>query len=175
MPYLIGLLVVLAGAWFWINRARQAAQGAQELADMAGDVLSAARRFGFRRRANIHPVESIEDTGLAIAGAGMAFMELGGLPSAEQQDALAISLQSRLDMAKDKADEALILGRWLVTECGGAEPAITRLSRRLYRMDTGALTPLMSVLKDVAAASRGGMSDKQRDAVEEIARAFRVR
>ena len=175
MPFVLALLAALAGAYFWINRARGAARGAQELADMAGDVMSAARRFGFRRRANIHPVDSIEDPALAIAGAGIAFLELGGLPSAEQQAALAVSLQAQLDLPADRAAEALILGRWLMSECGGPEPALTRLARRLYKMDAGQLTPLMAVMKDVAAAGRAEMSAKQREAIDDIARAFRLR
>ena len=175
MPYLLGLLALIAGAYFWAQRLRAAGQATQEIAGMANDVLAAARRFGFRRKLNTHPVDSLDDPDLAIAGAGMAFLELGGLPTAEQQDALAVSLQSHLSMSLERANEALILGRWLVTECNGPEPGLTRLARRLYKMQGAeSLAPLMSVLKDVAAANRGGMSDKQREAIAEIGRLYRV-
>jgi hypothetical protein len=175
MPFFLSLLALLAAAFFWAQRARTAARGAQELAGMASDVMAAARRFGFRRKLNTHPVDSLDDPDLAIAAAGMAFMELGGLPTAEQQDALAISLQAHLSMDHKRAEEALILGRWLVTECQGAEPGLTRLAKRLYKMQGAeGLAPLMSVVKDVAAGNRGGMSDKQRDAIAEIGRIYRV-
>jgi hypothetical protein len=41
-----------------MNRARNAAHVASDVVDMAETVLGAARRFGFRRKADRHPVES---------------------------------------------------------------------------------------------------------------------
>ncbi|MEZ5796560.1 MAG: hypothetical protein R3D63_03140 [Paracoccaceae bacterium] len=176
MPYIVALLGLLAGAWFWMNRVKAAGNAAQDLVGMAQDVVSAARRFGFRRRYNEHPVDSLTDPDVAIAGAGLAFLELSGLPSAEQQDALLVSLQSHLGHERGKAEEAMILGRWLVTESGGAGPALTRLCRRLQKMKgPEALPPLMSVLNDVAAAGRDtALSPRQREALDEISRAFRL-
>lgn len=176
MPYLVALFGLIVGAYFWVQRARTAAQATQDLAGVAQDVMAAARRFGFRRRLNLHPVESLEDPDVAIAGAGVAFLELGGLPSAEQQDKLIASLQSHLGQSHDKAEEAAILGRWLVAESGGAGQGLERLVRRLYKMRGGqGFQPLMSVLKDVAAAGRdGAVSTRQREALEEIARLFRI-
>ena len=138
--------------------------------------MSAARRFGFRRRYNEHPVDSLQDADVAIAGAGLAFLDLAGLPTAEQQDALLVSLQSRLGHDKAKAEEAMILGRWLATECGGADAALKRFSRRLVRMKGAeALQPLMQVIGDVAASGRdGALSPRQKEALEEISRNFRL-
>jgi hypothetical protein len=176
MPYLIALFGLVIGGYFWIQRARMAAEAAQDLAGVAQDVMAAAKRFGFRRKLNLHPVESLEDPDVAIAGAGVAFLELGGLPSAEQQDKLLISLQSHLGQSQDKAEEAAILGRWLVGESGGAQQGLERLTRRLHKLRGAAsFHPLMSVLKDVAAAGRdGAVSTRQREALEEIARLFRI-
>lgn len=176
MPYLIALFALLIGAYFWIQRARMAAEATQDLVGVAQDVLAAARRFGFRRRLNLHPVESLEDPDVAIAGAGVAFLELGGLPSAEQQDKLILSLQSHLGQSQDKAEEAAILGRWLVAESGGAQQGLERLTRRLHKLKGAqSFQPLMSVLRDVATASRDGVvSSRQSEALEEIARLFRI-
>lgn len=175
MPYIVAILGLLAGAYFWINRAKATTNAAQDLVGVAQDVMSAARRFGFRRRYNEHPVDSLQDPDVAIAGAGLAFLDMTGLPTAEQQDALRISLQSRLGHDPAKAEEAMILGRWLVTECGGPGAALKRFSRRLVKMQgNAALQPLMEVLKDVAAARGAQLSPLQRDALEEIARAFKL-
>jgi hypothetical protein len=176
MPYLIALVGLIVGAYLWIQRARMAAEATHELAGVAQDVLAAAKRFGFRRKLNLHPVESLEDPDVAIAGAGVAFLELGGLPTAEQQDKLIASLQSHLGQSQNKAEEAAILGRWLVAESGGALPGLERLTRRLYKLrGAPSFQPLMSVLKDVAAAGRdGAVSARQREALEEIARLFRI-
>lgn len=176
MPYLIVLFGLVIGAYFWIQRARMAAEATQDLAGVAQDVMAAARRFGFRRRHNQHPVESLDDPDVAIAGAGVAFLELDGLPSTEQQDRLILSLQSRLGQSRDKAEEAAILGRWLVNESGGAQQGLERLTRRVHKLKGAeSLEPLLSVLKDVASASRDGqISTRQREALEQIARLFRI-
>ena len=176
MPYLIALFGLVIGAYFWIQRARMAAEATQDLAGMAQDVMAAARRFGFRRRHDMHPVESLDDPDVAIAGAGVAFLELGGLPSTEQQDKLILSLQSHLGQSQDKAEEAAILGRWLVNECGGAQQGLERLTRRLHKMKGAqSFQPLMAVLRDVAVAGRDGqVSTRQREALDEIARLFRI-
>lgn len=177
MPVFLALLAAAGAVVFWILRARNAAQAAGELADMAGDVLSAARRFGFRRRHDEHPVDSLQEPDVAIAGLGMAFMELGGLPSREQQAAMLVSLQHHLGHDFDRAQEAQLLGRWLVTECGGPQPGFTRLAKRLVKLGGGAASfdPCMAVLRDVAAESTTGqITPQQKDALEELARAFRL-
>jgi len=177
MRVILAVLVGAAGAIFWAMRARNAVGAARELADMAGDVMSAARRFGFRRRYNEHPVDSLKDPDVAIAGLGIAFMEMDGLPTVEQQDALMRSMQHRLGHDLGKAEEALVLGRWLVNECGGADPGFTRLAKRLVRLGgTSAFDPATEVLRDVAAAGRGGqINDCQREAMEDLVRQFRPR
>lgn len=176
MPIFFALIALAAGVLIWTSRARAAHGAAQELADMAGDVISAARRFGFRRKANIHPVDALEDGDVAIAGAGVAFLELAGLPSAETQDALARSLQVTLGQNHDQAREALVLGRWLMAQCGGPGPALSRLTRRLNKLKgADSLNPLMQVLKDVAAAAGGHVTPAQKDALEDIARLYRLR
>jgi hypothetical protein len=176
MPFFFVLIALAAGVLIWSSRAKAAHGAAQELADMAGDVISAARRFGFRRKANIHPVDALEDGDVAIAGAGVAFLELAGLPSTETQDALARSLQVTLGQSADQAREALVLGRWLMGQCGGPVPALSRLTRRLNKLKgADSLTPLMQVLKDVAAAAGGNVTPAQKDALEDIARLYRLK
>lgn len=176
MPFIIALLGIVAAAYVWVIRARHAAHMTNELAGVASDVLAAARRFGFSRKLNLHPVESIDDPKLAIAACGLAFLELDGLPSSEQHDALTRSLQSRLDMSHEKAQEALILGRWLLTESGGAAPGFSRILRRLFKLQgRESLEPLMAVTNDVAQNGTSGLSQKQKDALDEVKQIFRLR
>jgi hypothetical protein len=176
MPFIIGLLGLIAAVAFWMYRIRMAKEALDDLAGVAQDVMAAARRFGFRRNNAQHPVESLEDPNVAIAGSGLAFLELSGLPTAEQQDQLLISLQSHLGQDRATAEEAMVLGRWLVAQSGGATPGLARLTKRLHRLKGAeALTPLMKVLNDVAASGRDGkLSDHQREALEDITRTFRL-
>lgn len=175
MPFILGLVGIIVAAYFWSVRARNARVVAEDLVGMAGDVMIAARRFGFRRRANIHPVESLDDADAAIAAVGIAFLELGGLPSVEQQNALIRSLQSHLGQGHDQAQEAVILGRWLVSECGGAQAGFDRLARRLYKLRGHAgFEPLMLVLRDVGQAA-GNLSPRQSEALAQLSSVFRLR
>lgn len=172
MAALIALFgfVVAAGVWAW--RLRTASQA---LGDVAGDVVAAARRLGFRRRANVHPVESVDEPPLAIAALGVAFLDLAALPTAEQFAALKASLRDRLSVSEVKADEMLIVGRWLVNECKTADAAITRLTKRLFKLDPAAFQPLLAVLGDVGASNADGLSPRQREALDEVARIMRLK
>lgn len=176
MHIILGLIGIATAAYFLVIRARNAAHVASDLSDMARDVRSAARRFGFRRKTNIHPVETIEDPNLAIAAIGTAFVEMDDLPTREQRDALSTALRDRLNMSATDADESLILGHWFVSECHGPETAVPRLSRKLYKLDgQDSFDSLLAVVTASAQAGSGALNDKQRDALEEIRRAFRIR
>ena len=173
MPFLIAIAGILVTAYIWANRASRARDVAGDVVDMANDVRLAARRFGFRRQTNLHPVESIEDPRLAIAAVATAFIELDDLPTTEVRQRLMVQLRSKLRADADEAQEMEVLGRWFMTECGGAEPAIARLSRKLYKLGGAEqMEPLMDVLKGTV---KEGLSDRQRDALEDITRAMRVR
>jgi hypothetical protein len=172
MPFLVALLGIIGAAYFWAQRARNARDVMGDVADMANDVRLAARRFGFSRKMNVHPVERIEDPRLAIAAIGSAFLELDDLPTAEQRKLLQVQVRSKLRASAEEAEEMEILGRWFMTECGGAEPAVARISRKLYKIGgADQMEPLMDILK----ASVTTLSDRQRDALEDITRAMRER
>lgn len=168
---ILGVISAIA-VWYW--RLSMAREAAREIGNMAGDLINAPRRLGFRRRANAHPVEGVEDPRLAIAAISLAFLELGGLPSREDQQALSQSLSRQLGLSRDDADEMLILGRWLIGECQGPQPAITRLTKRLAKLDPAAFQQLLPVLNEIG--SHGGtLRPNQREALDEIARIMKLR
>ena len=175
MHIIIAALGVLAAVYFFVIRARNAADMAGELADMANDVRLAARRFGFRRQTNVHPVETIEDPKLAIGAIGTAFLELDELPTKEQRDALNAALEQTLHLDSEAVQEMSVLGHWFVAECQGAATAIPRLSRKLYKLGgQEAFQPLLTVIDAVAYAGSGGLNPGQQDTLDDIKRAFRI-
>lgn len=175
MHIIAGLLALAVGIYFFFIRARTAVHIADDVADMAQTAMGAARRFGFRRRANVHPVECIEDPKLAIAGLATAYAELDALPTQETRDALLIGFQSALDVSRADAEELATLGQWFVNECKGADAAVPRIARKLARLDGAqGLVTLMDVIGHVAKASANGPSDKQGEALVEIKRIFKV-
>lgn len=176
MPFIIGLIGIIITAYFWANRARNAGNMARDLADMAGDVRLAARRFGFSRQANVHPVESIEDPDIAAAAIADAFISLDDMPSKDQQQQLLIQLRSVLRVDAEAAQELVVLGTWLVNECGGAMPAITRITKKLYKLEgSHALAPLTQIIEGIKKADGTDMSQRQSDAMAEIKTILRVR
>lgn len=175
MPFIIAALGALAAVYFFVIRARGAADMASEVLDAANDVRLAARRFGFTRRTNIHPVEAIEDPDIALASLGVAFVELDKLPTQEQRDALNRAMARVTEKGLNDAEELAVLGRWMVTECGTPDQAVTRLARKLYKMQgADGFGPVMEVIKMVSEAGSGQLSVKQKEALEDISRAFRI-
>lgn len=177
MPVLIALLGAAVALYFFVNRARSAATIATDVLDMANDVRLAARRFGFQRRVNIHPVESLEDPRVATAAAALAFLELDDLPTAEQRRRLVEALERGFAIGRAEAEEMQVLGRWLVAECGGAQPAVSRLARKLYKLrGQEGFEPLLGVVQEVLSEGHGGsLSDRQRDALDDVRLAFRIK
>ncbi|MEJ6403980.1 hypothetical protein [Yoonia sp. 2307UL14-13] len=173
MPIILALIGAATAFYFLVIRARNAADIATDVVDMANDVRLAARRFGFKRRTNLHPVESIEDPNLAISAIALSFLELNDLPTQEQRNAMVVQSQSVLDVSKIDAEEMMVLGRWFMSECGGPDAAISRISRKLCKIDPSGFDPLMGLVK--AVLPDDGLNDKQRDALDDIKRAFRIR
>ncbi|WP_208352436.1 hypothetical protein [Pseudaestuariivita rosea] len=175
MPFLIALAGAAVALYFFVLRSRNAANIAGDIFDAALDVKNAARRFGFKRRANTHPVEDIDDPKIAIAALAVSFLELDDYPTQEHRNALHRNLQSVLSMSDKDAEEMTVLGRWLMNQCGGADQAVSRLSRKLYKMTGGeAFTPLLTVLRDTLSTNGDDMNDKQRDALDDVKRAFHI-
>lgn len=174
MPIIIALLGAAAAVAFFLIRARNAAHVATELIDVANDVRLAARRFGFRRKSNVHPVESIDDSNLAILAIATSFLELDNLPTQQQRDSLLVQGQAQLGLSEKDVSEMMVLGRWLMNECGGPAPAVTRMSRKLYKLaGAEAFDPLLAVVR--ATLGEKGLTQAHREALDEIRRAFRIK
>ncbi len=154
---------------------RDAADTAHDVLDMASDIKAAARRFGFRRQTNRHPVEDIDDPKIAVAGVAVSFYELGDFPTADQRHALQETLKADYGLNAADADELTVLGRWMMTQCGGPQQGIDRLSRKLYKLDGAAsFGPLMGAVKAVAENGDRPLNSQQKSAIEDIKTAFRI-
>lgn len=175
MPILIALVGIIVTVGYFVIRARNTAQAGADLLDMANDVRLAARRFGFRRQANLHPAESIEDPNIAMAAIASAFVELDDLPTADQRAALTREMARTFNVSNHDAEELSVLGRWMVSECGTPDAAISRLSRKLQRLsDSDGFSQLMTLVQTAAKSGSGQLSRKQTEALDDIKRAFRI-
>ena len=174
MPLIIGLVTLIGGIVFWVLRARMAANAATELADIAGTMAGAARRFGFRRRHDMHPVDCIEDHTLAAGALTVAFLQLGRTPTDEDTRRLHTALRKKFHIGEEEATELQVMGQWLVNECGGPAPAATRLSKRLNKLiGADGFDAPFNVVSEVAAA-QGGLTEQQKDMLQDMRTIFRV-
>lgn len=170
MPILIALLTAVGAAiWWWVrHNPREAIDLA---ADAATTLKNAPRKIAFRRQTNAHPVEGIDDHRIALCAIAQAFIELDELPTREQRDRLHVLLRSTLRCSSQEAQEMEVLGRWLIPQCGGAEAAVTRLGRRLYKLDGDASWDLLQgILSDLVS---GNLSQAQIGAIDDLKRALR--
>ena len=169
MPIIMLILSALGAAlWFWVrNNPRDAIHVAQ---DAATTLRNAPRKFAFRKQSNAHPVEGIDDPWIAICAIGQAFIELDELPTKEQRNRLHIKLRARLRCTDDEAQELQVLGRWLVTQCDGPKPAMTRLGRRLYKMEGDAMWDTLQEF--LGALVTEDLSPDQLDAIADLKRAM---
>ena len=176
MHIILAIAAAAAAVYFFVIRARNAAEMTTELMDVANDVRLAARRFGFRRNASQHPVEAIDDERIAVAGTTFALLSVDYAPLREEVDALAQAMDDEYPLTRAEADEMMILARWLVDQCGTADAAISRLSRKLYKQSgTAALEPLMRVINATFQISGSALSERQKEALGDISRALHVR
>lgn len=169
MPILMLILTVVGGAlWFWVrNNPRDAIHAAQDAATM---IKNAPRKLAFRKQTNAHPVEGIDDPRIAICTLGQAFIELDSLPTIEQRKTLHVSLRKTLRCTGEEAEEMEVLGRWLMAQCKGPVQAITRVGRRLYKIDGDTS---WDTLQDILGGLvEGDLSAGQVDAIAELKRAM---
>ncbi len=113
MPVLIAIAGLLVGALIWYNRMKQAGHIAGELKDAANDVRLAARRFGFKRRSNVYPIDALDDARLAAAGIVAATAQMDSLWDQSMSDAMVQQAQSVFDVALDEAEEIVVFARWI--------------------------------------------------------------
>jgi hypothetical protein len=159
-----------------MNRAKRGVEFAGDLIGVASDVKNAARRIGFRRRANQHPVEGIDDPNLAIGALAVAFLEMDDLPTSETRTQMDLSLRKHLNIGANTAQEIAILGRWFVEECHGPVQAFPRLAKKLHKLDGATyFNDLMAVLSDITQTSAGGPTPRQSEALTDLARIFRLK
>ena len=160
---------VMRALWYWArNNPREVIHAAQDATTV---IKNAPCKMAFRKQTNAHPVEGIDDPRIAICAIGQSFIELDELPTLEQRKQMHMKLRSVLRCTEDEAEEMQVLGRWLMTQCQGPAQAITRLGRRLFKIDGHAS---WDTLQDfLSGLVEGELSSAQIDAITELKRALR--
>ena len=172
MPFIILILTALGGALYWWAR-----QNPGDAINVAQDAVTVARnaprKLAFRRQHAAHPVEGIDDPHITICALAQAFLELDDLPTLDQRRKLTMLLRSQMRRSAQEAEELEVLGRWLVGQCQTPDAAVSRLARRLFKIDGDASWDLLqNVLTSLVSDQ---LSAAQIDAITNIKRALHIR
>jgi hypothetical protein len=175
MPFLIAIISAAGILYFWMMRARNAADAAHDVLDMANDVRLAARRFGFKRRGKLHPVEGVDDPDILCTGIAASLFELDTLLTSEIHQSLVVRIQSRFNVNLSDAEEMMIFARWLSAQSPSRDAAISRMARRLYKLNgSDSLDDLMDLVTGTFEANGAQPSQRQTEALQDISRALKV-
>jgi uncharacterized tellurite resistance protein B-like protein len=164
------LLAFAAGLGIWMYRARNAADAAQGVFDMAKDAKSAARRFGYLRKKNKSPLDTVDDPRLSAAGMMVAVAKLDGDLSREQIEQITRECIETFEVDAAEAADMTALGRWL-SQHGEPEEVMRRLARGLRgQMDADQSSSLYEMMERVAVVEGGEASERQNQAFDMIRR-----
>ncbi|MEO0912392.1 MAG: TerB family tellurite resistance protein [Pseudomonadota bacterium] len=173
MPVLLTVLGLLAAVGYWYFRIRDAGDTVRDLADAANDVRLAARRFGFKRRANVHPIDCIEDARMAAAGITLSVAEMDGALTQSEIQTATIQFQSVFDISKDEAEELVTFGRWIASQSGTRAEGVRRMTKRLLGIAGAEAGPdLIKLVTAVGTADGGTLHVDAEDALQTIRRYF---
>ena len=133
--HLIGLIIAVASAIWWISRA---ARGAQDVADMAQGLANMPRRNRFRKKAAKRGIDLIDDpreaaTVLMICVARLSkhAQQNTGMISDEAVQKIIGILQSYMKISGREADELVTQMRWTAQELIQPETALLPMSNIL--------------------------------------------
>lgn len=169
MHILLALLALAAGAAYWLYRVRQAADTTRVVLDAAHDVKAAARRFGFRTRANQHPSEGVDDPRVTAAALLVLTAETDGGISKAEQTVILEQLQAVFEMSGEAADELYLFAKWLANQSTNPDDMIRRLIKRTVHLggrDT--LPDLIQMVAAVGNADTGTLTDDTVHIIEKL-------
>ena len=169
MHILLAVLAVLAGAAFWIYRAQQAADSTRVVLDAAHDVKAAARRFGFRTRANQHASEGVDDPRVSAAALMVLTAETDGGVSRAEQDAILDQLETVFQISGAEADDLYLFSKWLANQSSNPDDMIRRLIKRTVHLGGRDTIPdLIEMVTHVGNADTGTLTDDTVHIVEKL-------
>lgn len=153
---------------------KQAGHVAGELKDAANDVRLAARRVGFKRRSNVHPIDALDDARLAAAGIVAATAQMDRLWDQDMSDAMVQQVQSVFDVSVDEAEEMVVFARWIADQGGNPHEAVHRMARRLKGLaGRDAMVDTVQMIRGVSGRNGRMLSRDAEEAIETVERVLK--
>lgn len=140
--------------------------------DAANDVRLAARRFGFTRKANIHPFDQIEDPRLAAAGTAAAIAGMDGPLTEAELKAMGAQARLTLNASAEEASDIAAFGHWLSGQGGASDEAARRLAKRVKSLAGQEAGPDLERYCRLVSEAGGPLTDVQNDVLSRIVKTF---
>ena len=155
--HIIGLIIALASAIFWVSRA---ARGAKDIIDVANTVKNAPRRMRFKKNASLRGIDLIDN---AMDAATILMVSVGrlsdyshshdGLLSKKTQNTILSALKSHMKISHSEADGLLTQMQWNIKDSLQADAALMPMVNVLVQQVKQAeLFDLSDMLHEVSQA-----------------------
>ncbi len=155
--HIIGLIIALASAIFWVSRA---ASGAKDIIDVANTVKNTPRRMRFKKKASLRGIDLIDNaidaaTALMVSVARLSDYSQShdGLISQKTQNKIISLLEKNMVISFDEADELLTQMRWNIQDIMQAEtalmPMVNVLAQQVKQADLFDLSVMLSEVAKV--------------------------
>ncbi len=153
MHILMSILGALGVLLLILWRMQQAAHVARGLGDAAADARGLFRRWQWRRKAQVNPLDLISDPREAATAMMVAVAQADGLLSEVERDVIINQIRSAFKATERQADELLAAARWHIREGVDLAEIFRRLAPLIVRQCTEAeQRQLISMLDAVANA-----------------------
>jgi uncharacterized tellurite resistance protein B-like protein len=159
MHILLSILGALATAIFVVWRLYQAAYIANDLVGAAASARGLIRRWRWRRKVNVNPIDLVEDPREAASILMVAVAQADGPITERERDAILAQMQNRFGATSQQATELLVRSQWMVREGVDAAEVMRRLKPIIERTcDVQHRRELIEMLNVVAGAN--GQNDE---------------
>jgi uncharacterized tellurite resistance protein B-like protein len=140
-------------ALFVLWRMQQASNAVRDVADAAGEVHGLFRRWSWRRKANVHPLDLVEDPREAATAMMVIVAQTDGALTDKERGAILAQVSEHFGATSRQADELLARGRWLVQQSVDATEVFRRLAPSIRKSCSASeREDLIAMLKAVATA-----------------------
>jgi len=171
--HILAALAAAAGiVIFLLIRAHQAATAARDVADAASDLSGLFRRWSWRRRANVNPLDAVTDPREAAVALMVAVAQFdGAVTEVEQRTMLDLAIK-HFGATREQGTELIARGRWLVQERADVAEIMRRLAPVLEaKCGPAERRELIGMLTTVAA-SDGKVDETLRRDIDNLKRAL---
>lgn len=153
MHILLSILGALGTAVFVLWRLHMAAHMASDLVDAASSARGFFCRWRWRRKANVNPIDLVEDPREAASILMVAVAQADGPISDRERDAIRTQMQTRFGATLQQSIELLARAQWMAREGVDAAEVMRRLKPLIERTcDTQHRRELIEMLSEVASA-----------------------